>query len=295
MSTANFQPRMQPVQINGVRHHLHLDTKPNSSYGHLTPDLRGNAALAFMRFILSSGQMRDQSSGRSRSRVIRPPVAISICAQYPASINEPRSRQFETTDIATPRNLASLATPPTISTASSSASCRSSTGNIFMQSQYHYSNYIVNAKEIHLSGLIPPMKTNVLGARLRAARKAKNLTQAQLAAKANITQGTVGNIDSGARGYGESLVDIARVLSVTPAFLQGRRETVLETKVQQLELLQSRPSEIETQIKVVENEFIELLVMYQTASQKGRQFILKSARAADKDADIAWRRVANQG
>ena len=65
--------------------------------------------------------------------------------------------------------------------------------------------------------------------------------------------------------------------------------------MQQLELLQSRPSEIETQIKVVENEFIELLVMYQTASQKGRQFILKSARAADKDADIAWRRVANQG
>lgn len=64
------------------------------------------------------------------------------------------------------------------------------------------------------------MNKETLGARLRATRKAKQLTQAQLAQRAGLTQGTIGNIESGIRGYGESLLDIAKALEVDPAYLR---------------------------------------------------------------------------
>ncbi len=64
------------------------------------------------------------------------------------------------------------------------------------------------------------MNKETLGARLRATRKAKQLTQAQLAQRAGLTQGTIGNIESGIRGYGESLLDIAKALGVDPAYLR---------------------------------------------------------------------------
>lgn len=68
------------------------------------------------------------------------------------------------------------------------------------------------------------MNKETLGARLRATRKAKQLTQAQLAQRAGLTQGTIGNIESGIRGYGESLLDIAKALGVTPAYLRMEAE-----------------------------------------------------------------------
>lgn len=68
------------------------------------------------------------------------------------------------------------------------------------------------------------MNKETLGARLRATRKAKQLTQAQLAQRAGLTQGTIGNIESGIRGYGESLLDIAKALEVDPAYLRGETD-----------------------------------------------------------------------
>ena len=64
------------------------------------------------------------------------------------------------------------------------------------------------------------MDKETLGERLRATRKAKQMTQATLAQKAGLSQGTIGNIESGIRGYGESLLDIARALGVSAAYLR---------------------------------------------------------------------------
>lgn len=64
------------------------------------------------------------------------------------------------------------------------------------------------------------MNKETLGERLRATRKAKHMTQAQLANKAGLSQGTIGNIESGIRGYGESLLDIAKALGVSAEYLR---------------------------------------------------------------------------
>ena len=56
--------------------------------------------------------------------------------------------------------------------------------------------------------------------RLKRLRKNEKLTQQQLAEKAGCSTGTIGNIESGLRGYGESVVRIARALEVTPEYLQ---------------------------------------------------------------------------
>lgn len=63
--------------------------------------------------------------------------------------------------------------------------------------------------------------------RLRRLRKAAGLTQAQLARAAGVSQGTIGNIESGLRGYGESLVDIAKALNVPAEYLRGEVHTLL--------------------------------------------------------------------
>lgn len=56
--------------------------------------------------------------------------------------------------------------------------------------------------------------------RLIRLRKAAGFTQSQLAAAAKVSQGTIGNIESGLRGYGESIVNIAAALGVSPEYLR---------------------------------------------------------------------------
>jgi transcriptional regulator with XRE-family HTH domain len=56
--------------------------------------------------------------------------------------------------------------------------------------------------------------------RLKRLRKEKKLTQAALGTAAGITQGAIGNMEKGWRGYGKSLVDIARALGVSPEYLR---------------------------------------------------------------------------
>jgi len=65
-----------------------------------------------------------------------------------------------------------------------------------------------------------------LGTRLKALRQKRKLSQARLASMAGVSQGTIGNIESDVRGYGESIVDIAKALETTPAYL--RLETDVE-------------------------------------------------------------------
>jgi phage repressor protein C with HTH and peptisase S24 domain len=59
-----------------------------------------------------------------------------------------------------------------------------------------------------------------IGERLRRLRKAANLTQAALAAKVGVVQSAIGNIEVGTRGYGSNVVTFAKILGVTPEYLQ---------------------------------------------------------------------------
>lgn len=85
------------------------------------------------------------------------------------------------------------------------------------------------------------MKKIDLGEILRSKRKSNGLTQAQLAAKAGVSQGTIGNIESGIRGYGESLVDIARALEVSVEHLRGEEnDKGMERPINSIPVDQSR-------------------------------------------------------
>lgn len=60
-----------------------------------------------------------------------------------------------------------------------------------------------------------------IGQRLKRLREASGLSQGALATAAGLkSQGTIGNIERETRGYGDSVVDIARVLGVTPDYLR---------------------------------------------------------------------------
>ena len=66
-------------------------------------------------------------------------------------------------------------------------------------------------------------RVNEIGKRVRARRNAMNLTQAQLAARAGITQGAVGNFETGARQNPRALLALARALAVSPQWLESGR------------------------------------------------------------------------
>lgn len=102
-------------------------------------------------------------------------------------------------------------------------------GNERPSLDYHYSDSIVNTRVIHKSDEITAMDSETIGERLKRLRKKRGLTQSALASAAKISQGTVGNIESGLRGYGESIVDLAAALQVTPEYL--RLETEEEGRV----------------------------------------------------------------
>lgn len=58
-----------------------------------------------------------------------------------------------------------------------------------------------------------------VGQRLKRLRKSAHLTQTALANQAGLVQGAVGNIESGNRGYGSSVVAIASALNTSPEYL----------------------------------------------------------------------------
>ena len=60
---------------------------------------------------------------------------------------------------------------------------------------------------------------NTPAERLKYARKLKGLNQVQLAEKAGVATGTVGNIEAGTRGIKASALALARALDVNPDWL----------------------------------------------------------------------------
>ncbi|MBP1316319.1 helix-turn-helix domain-containing protein [Herbaspirillum sp. 1130] len=113
------------------------------------------------------------------------------------------------------------------------------------------------------------MNKETLGARLRATRKAKQLTQAQLAQRAGLTQGTIGNIESGIRGYGESLLDIAKALGVTPAYLR------METEVPHEEAA-SNDSDVPADLSARQ---VALLQLFDGLTSKQQDEVIKTLEA----------------
>ncbi len=60
---------------------------------------------------------------------------------------------------------------------------------------------------------------NSIADRMKQAREAAGLTQPQLAKKAGVSPGTIGNIESGTRKQPRELLAIAAALRVTPTYL----------------------------------------------------------------------------
>lgn len=74
-------------------------------------------------------------------------------------------------------------------------------------------------------------------ARLKHARKLRGMNQIQLAEKAGVATGTVGNIESGKRGIKSSALALARALSVSPDWLAtGEGEMVIPLAQEKLAL-----------------------------------------------------------
>lgn len=88
----------------------------------------------------------------------------------------------------------------------------------------HPNTRVISAQGLSLTkvslagGLITGMSSEH-AARLKKARARKDITQTQLARAAGISQGTIGNIESGIRGFGASVVKLATVLDVSPQWL----------------------------------------------------------------------------
>lgn len=62
---------------------------------------------------------------------------------------------------------------------------------------------------------------NTIAERLASARERAGLTQGQVATRAGVRQGTIGNIESGARKNPRELLAIAKAVGVNPLWLQS--------------------------------------------------------------------------
>lgn len=62
---------------------------------------------------------------------------------------------------------------------------------------------------------------NTLAERLRWARDQRGLTQGQLAKRSGVSQGTIGNVESGIRDKPRELLKIARALQASPDWLES--------------------------------------------------------------------------
>lgn len=72
------------------------------------------------------------------------------------------------------------------------------------------------------------MDDNILGKRIRKARREQDLTQQQLGAKAHVNYTTISRIESGdyTKLYATTVYDLASALDVSLDWLYGRKEGI---------------------------------------------------------------------
>jgi transcriptional regulator with XRE-family HTH domain len=90
---------------------------------------------------------------------------------------------------------------------------------------YHDRDYQVNTNVMQADGLITFVKNKeeqeprTLGDRVRWARGQRKLSQQALGTLAKVSQGTIGNLESGARQQPRALIAIAKALRTNPDWL----------------------------------------------------------------------------
>lgn len=83
----------------------------------------------------------------------------------------------------------------------------------------HNCDYCINTNVMQEPCLITSV--NTIAERLKQTREDLKLSQDQLAKQAGVSQGTIGNIESGTRKNPRELLAIARALGVTPEWLKS--------------------------------------------------------------------------
>lgn len=86
---------------------------------------------------------------------------------------------------------------------------------------YHERDYHPNTNVMQYPCLITFVKT--IGERIKWAREQRKMTQVTLAGRAGVSQGTIGNAESGTRGKPRELLKIARALMASPDWLESGR------------------------------------------------------------------------
>lgn len=77
---------------------------------------------------------------------------------------------------------------------------------------------------------------NTIAERLKLARESAGLTQPELANKAGVSQGTIGNIESGLRKRPRDILSIASALGVSPEWLETGKGQMLQRQAQEISL-----------------------------------------------------------
>lgn len=129
---------------------------------------------------------------------------------------------------------------------------------------------------------IRDMKT--LAARLMWAREQKLLTQAGLAKLAGVSQGTIGNLESGLRHSARKIVNIAVALDVDPIWLSEGRGGVETRQEPSLTMVPERAA-AEPKMTLAHEDELELLDLYRRADTRGRRHIQRAARDAASSRD----------
>lgn len=150
------------------------------------------------------------------------------------------------------------------------------TSEIVIETVMHaiYSNYYNKVNSNYYlpdhseSYTLPIMDNSNIGARVKAARKARGLSQSDLAKAIGITQPTLSNLEGGRNTSSVKILDMARALQVSPLWLQDGIGEMGEFSEDNLLFLAQSKEDIAKQLADKGHEYLlEVLQMAMTILQ----------------------------